>query len=224
MTASCHHRFHQRFVRVGGIRRREPDATKGRNRVSEEYEEESPAGIRGMRRGEPSGYQRNAKRRAQLSALAAALLGLVLYFPLPGGSACSFVAVQPPAAQPPGRPLFLKSLQPRLVHARLRGGQGDNTTWPWKREDNPPLLYTDKIRGLDDDWCEINFKLFRSFLLMFLFPEGLCWCCSRDSDWDGGLKEHLQPRENWVEIPFPLEVMEVCKLSYCCHIAIDGSL
>ena len=160
-----HHRFRNR---VGGIRRRESDAMTGRKRVSEECEEESTEGIRGMRRGEPSGYQRNAKR-AKVSSLAAALLGLVLYFPLPGGSACSFVAVQPPAAQPPGRPLFLKSLQPRLVHARLRGGQGDNTTSPWKREDDPPSLYTNKIRGLDDDWCEINFELFRSFLLCFSF-------------------------------------------------------
>jgi hypothetical protein len=38
----------------------------------------------------------------------------------------------------------------------------------------------DKIRGLADDW---------------------------DSDWDGGFGQYLQPRENWVDVPFPLDLM-----------------
>lgn len=43
-----------------------------------------------------------------------------------------------------------------------------------------PAGRADKIRGLADDW---------------------------DSDWDGGVGEHMQPRENWVTVPFPLELM-----------------
>ena len=41
------------------------------------------------------------------------------------------------------------------------------------------VRFPDRIRGLDDDW---------------------------DSEWDGGLREHVQPRENWLDLPYPLEL------------------
>ena len=52
-----------------------------------------------------------------------------------------------------------------------------------------PPPYADKIRGLDDDW---------------------------DSEWDGGYSEHVQPREQWLKVRFPLDLLPgETKHDYC---------
>ena len=52
-----------------------------------------------------------------------------------------------------------------------------------------PPPYADKIRGLDDDW---------------------------DSEWDGGYSEHVQPREKWLQVQFPLDLLPgETKHDYC---------
>lgn len=122
--------------------------------------------------------------------MAALWIAVALQLTLLSDSASGSLPVQPPLHARLGAGVCRARCALRsegVLRLRGRGGKGDLEASP----------YTDKIRGLDDDW---------------------------DSDWDGGLKQCQQPRDKWVEMPFPCEVTEgETKHDYCARIRPGGN-